>query len=275
MNFKSNVMNLNFSGDVGYLTFKDFEKYDFISHAYSTRLGGVSENEFRSMNLSFSCGDKSENVMKNYKIFCKALDLDINKVVRVKQVHNNYIETITEKDVDEEFKQEVLKTADGLITNVPGIVLSTRHADCPAIFMFDPILKVVGLAHAGWRGTVAKIAGSLLDTFKNHYGSDPKNIICALGPSIGKCCFEVGKDAFEEFQKMKIPDFDSCYEEKEKSCYIDLLEVNKKVLLQAGAEESNIFKSDVCTNCNHDLLFSHRASGGKRGNNAAFITIKK
>lgn len=275
MDFESNVMNLNFSGDVGYLTFKDLEKYEFLNHAYSTRLGGISKNEFESMNLSFSCGDESKDVMKNYEIFCNALGFDMSKIVRTKQVHENEIEIISKKDViDKKFEKEVLKTADGMVTNVPGVILSTRHADCLAIFMIDPILKVVGLAHAGWRGTVAKIAKSLLNAFVNHYGSNPKNIVCALGPGIGQCCFEVDENTFDEFKKMNPPDFDNCYIKKADKFNIDTLKVNKRLLTDSGVEAKNIFECDVCTCCNHDLLFSHRASKGKRGNNAAFIMIK-
>ncbi len=275
MDFKSNVMNLNFLGDIGYLTFKDLEKYNFLSHLYSTRLGGVSKNEFKSMNLSFSCGDESKSVMKNYEIFCDAFDFDMNKIVRTKQVHENEIEIISEKDViGKKFKEEVLKTADGMVTNVPGVILSTRHADCLAIFMIDPVLKVVGLAHAGWRGTVAKIAKSLLDTFVNHYGSNPKNIVCALGPGIGQCCFEVDKSTFEEFKKMNLSNLHDCYIQRADKFNIDTLKVNKQLLINSGIKAENIFECDICTCCNHDLLFSHRASKGKRGNNAAFIMIK-
>lgn len=274
MEFKSSAMNLKFSGEVGYLTFKDLEKYDFLNHLYSTRLGGVSKNEFKSMNLSLSCGDDPKNVIKNYEIFCSALDFDINKIVRIKQVHGNKIEIISEEDVKDGFEKEVTRTADGLVTNVPGIILSTRHADCLAIFMVDPVLKVVGLGHAGWRGTVARVAKSLVDAFINNYGSNPQNIVCALGPGIRKCCFEVGKDVFEEFKNMNLAGFDNFYIQNGDRFNIDTLKVNKEILIQCGVKEQNIFESDVCTDCNHDLLFSHRASGGKRGNNGAFIMIK-
>jgi len=276
MNFESDVMALNFEGNVGYLTFKDFKKYNFINHAYLTRLGGVSKNEFKSLNLSFSCGDDQTSVMKNYDILCNALNLNKDKIVRTKQVHKNKITVVSEKDIlDKNFKERVFKGSDGLITNIPGVILTTLHADCMALFMVDPVLKVVGLAHAGWRGTVSKIAKSLLEMFINNYGSNPENIVCALGPGIGMCCFEVDDGTFKEFKKIGISDFEKCYISKENKYYIDSIEVNKKILIESGVKSENIFKSDVCTCCHHDLLFSHRASGGKRGNNLAFITIKE
>ena len=274
MNFNSKVMNLKFSGDVGYLTFKNLEEYNFFEHAYSSRFGGVSKNEFESMNLTFSCGDDPKNVKKNYEIFCSALGFDINKVVRAKQVHKNKIEIVYQKDTMGGFKEEVARIADGLITNVPGIILSTRHADCLAIFMIDPILKVVALGHAGWRGTVANVAGTLFDVFVSHYGSNPNDIVCALGPGIGQCCFEVDENTFKEFKNMNLSGFENFYIQNGNKYNINTLKVNKQVLIERGVREQNIFESDICTGCNHDWLFSHRASGGKRGNNGAFIMIK-
>ena len=227
MEFYSNTMNLNFAGDVGYLTFKEFEKYKFIKHAFSTKLGGVSKNEFSTMNLSFTRGDNEEDVVKDYEIFSSALNFDINKIFRTSQVHGTNIKMITENDISENscLKTNVFEKTDGLITNLQGIVLQTFHADCPAIFMFDKVKKVVGVAHAGWRGTVAKVSESLLSAFLENYNSDKNNII------------------------------------------------NRQVLINAGLNKNNIFKSDVCTMCNKNLLFSHRATYGKRGNNSAFIKL--
>jgi YfiH family protein len=157
---------------------------------------------------------------------------------------------------------------DGLITNEPGISLATFHADCMAIYMIDPKKKVVGLAHAGWRGTVKNIAGKLAEKFLSEFGSSKEDIICALGPSIGQCCFEVSEDVAEKFRELGLIENYINAENK-----IDLGMVNKNLLLRFGLKEENIFLSDVCTMCNKDLLFSHRATAGKRGANAAFISI--
>ncbi len=276
MMFKSDTVNINFKDAVGYLTFKGFEKYDFMNHAFSTRVGGVSSNEFKSLNLSFSRGDDAKCVEENYKIFCSALKFDPSLMVRALQVHGNVIKKISGEDIkDKNFKSSVFPETDGFITNGPGIVLATFHADCPAIFMIDPVQKAVGLAHAGWRGTVKKIAVSLLDAFIADYNSSKDNILCALGPGIGKCCFEVSKSIVPEFEKLDIKNSYSVESENKYKINIDLLEVNRQIILKAGLPAKNIFKSDVCTVCNRDLLFSHRATNGKRGNNAAFISILK
>ena len=175
-----------------------------------------------------------------------------------------------------------VKGIDGLITNVLGVTLVTMHADCPAIFMFDPVKKVVGLAHAGWRGTVKKIASELVRAFVQNYNSSAKDLICAVGPGISKCCFETSKTILPKFEKLNLTG-NYIYEPNSKctdKVNIDLLEVNRRLLIQrlliqSGILTENIHISDVCTMCNHDLLFSYRFTNGKRGNNAAMICISK
>lgn len=273
MYLKSDTMNLRFVGDVGYLTFKRWEKYDFIRHCYSTRLGGVSENEFSTMNLGAVEFDSPENVEENYKIFCDALGYERNMMVNSHQVHGNKIKAITSSDIENNNLD--YEGIDGFVTDIPNVVLKTMHADCCPIYMLDPELKVVGLAHAGWRGTVAKIAEKLAEKFVVEFGSKKENIVCAVGPSIGKCCFEVGEDVQSEFKNLGLDiNFEPQKYNPEKY-KIDLKEVNKRILVNFGIPIENIIKSDVCTMCNKELLFSHRASHGKRGNNGAFISIKK
>ncbi len=267
-------MNINFKDALGYLTFKELEKYSFIKHAFSTRLGGVSKNEFKSLNLGFLCGDDEKCVEENYKIFCESLGFNLNLLVRTQQIHEIAIKKVSMNDITgKDFNKRVFENTDGLITNEPGIVLMTSHADCPAAFMLDPIKKIVGLAHAGWRGTVKKIASNLLEAFITNYGSSKEDVICALGPSIAKCCFEVSQSLLPEFEKLGIENSYTLKSKNDGKINIDLLEVNRKILMQAGLLSKNIFKSDVCTMCNHDLLFSHRFTNGRRGSNVAIISI--
>ena len=263
MIFKSQTMNINFKDAVSYLTFKDLEKYGFFKHAYSTRIGGVSENEFKSLNLGFSTKDSSEKVKKNFSIFCAAFGVSENKLAITSQIHEDEI-----KEVKNIGKFTVFDGVDGLVTNEPGVTLATFHADCLAVYMIDPEKKAVGLAHAGWRGTVKNIAGKLARKLESTYGCNKENLICALGPSIGSCCFEVSSDVTEIFRSLDIPE--TYLKDGNK---IDLPEVNRRLLLNEGLKDENIIKSDVCTMCFKDLLFSHRATGGKRGTNAAFISL--
>lgn len=273
MEFKSTEMNLNFSDSVGYLTFKALEKYDFVKHCFSTRLGGVSKNEFSSMNLSYGVNDIRENVDKNYDIFCDALGFSRENIVSSDQVHGNKIKIITENDVKN--RRFNYGGMDGFVTNVPNIVLKTSHADCCPVYMLDTINKVVGLAHAGWRGTVAKIAENLAGVFVSAFGSEKSDIVCALGPAIGGCCFDVFEDVWSKFEDLNLGIKFQKSEKSEGKVCIDLEEVNEKILVSFGIDAKNIYKSRVCTSCHSDVLFSHRASKGKRGNNAAFISILK
>lgn len=275
MKFQSQTMNINFKNAVGYLTFKNLEKFSFLKHCFSTRLGGVSRGQFKSMNLSYSQGDIAENVEENYKIFCEALDFNMEKLVLTSQIHGSEIKCVYENDIKSgTLNNRKFAGTDGLITDIKGVTLATFHADCPAIFMADGVKKVVGLAHAGWKGTVQEIAKKLVEKFVACYDSSPNDLVCALGPAIGQCCFEVSADILPEFEKLGLPKtYLKLSDKNSGKANIDLLEVNKQILLKEGVLKENIVKSDVCTKCNHDLLFSHRATNGKRGGSAAFISI--
>ena len=271
MKFVSKTMNLKFSGEVGYLTFKDWEKYDFINHCFSTRFGGVSKNEFSSMNFRLFGEETPENIEENYKIFCKALGYDRSRLVRSRQVHGDKIKVVKKEDVysgNLEFFG-----VDGFVTNVPSVVLKTSHADCCPVYMFDATKKAVGLAHAGWRGTVARISEKLALKFIECYGSEKSDLMCALGVSIGKCYFEVDEDVKKEFENLALGMQFECNENGKFN--IDMKETNKRILVNFGIPPQNIIKSDICSCCNKELLFSHRATHGKRGNNAAFISIRE
>lgn len=269
-------MNINFTNALCYLTFKELDKYDFIKHAYTTRLGGVSENEFKSLNLSFKSKDNRKRVDQNYNIFCDSMHINRTNLAVIDAVHENKICVVNKENMksgDEIFT--CFQKTDGLITNELGIGLVTTHADCCAIYMIDINKKIIGLAHAGWRGTVQNIAGKLAEKFLNHYHSSPDDIISALGPSIGRCCFEVEKSLLDNFYSLNIPTtyIHNC--ENSEKIKIDLPEVNKQLLLKTGLKDKNIFKSDICTVCNQELLFSHRATGGKRGTNIAYLSLIK
>lgn len=264
MVFESDIMNLNFKDALGYLTFKNLEKYSFLKHAYSTRIGGVSKNYYKSLNLGFENNDDLKCVEENYNIFCNVFDIDKSLLASTYQIHEDKIKKVEKKDLKGFTK---FKDTDALITNVKGITLATLHADCLPVYMIDVKNQVIGLAHAGWKGTYKNIAGKLAKEFVKSYNSNLNNIVCAIGPGIGECCFEVGNEVLEIFKSLDIPK-DYILGNK-----INLLKVNKNFLIKSGVKAQNIILSDVCTMCNKDILFSHRASNGKRGNNAAFISI--
>lgn len=275
MIFKSNKMNLNFNNAVAYLTFKDFEKYDFVKHAFSTRIGGVSKNEFASMNLSFNRGDPKENVIENYRRFCKAVELDFSSLVASSQNHGTYIREVNEKDKGIGiWREKDIKSVDGLVTDVKNVTLVTYYADCVPLFFIDPVNRVVGLAHSGWRGTLSMIGAKMIEKMNTSYNCDVSNIVVGIGPSIGPCCYEVDFNVASEFYQIKEFDVSECIKKMSNNKYmLNLWEINRKILLNSGILEKNIIVTDLCTSCNSDLLFSHRKTGGKRGGMAAMICI--
>ena len=275
MIFKSKNTDLNFVDGVGFLTFPSLSELGFVNHAFSTRIGGVSTGEFKSMNLNFKRGDDPEKVTENYKIFCKAAGFDYNTLVSSLQDHNTFVRCVTKDDCGIGiYREHDIQSVDALVTNEPDVTLVTHYADCTPLFFADPEKRVIALAHAGWRGTVAKIGEITVDTMVENYGCDPSDIIAVIGPAIGFCCYEVDTPVFEEFASFT--ELKPAYFTKtlgHGKYMIDLKEANRRMLLEAGLLSINITISDVCTKCNSGLLYSHRTSGGKRGGLVAMMKI--
>ena len=276
MKFSSNVMKLNNVNSVPYLTYNSLSEIDFINHAFSTRLGGVSTDEFTSMNLAFNRGDSPENVTENYKRFCKSAGFDYESLTASSQDHHTFVRAVTKENVGVGiYKPKDIESVDALITNEPGVTLVTYYADCTPLFFVDTKQKAIGLAHAGWRGTVGRIGDNVVKKMQSLYGSDPSDIKASIGPAISVCCYEVDKPCADNF--LALDELDSTkfvFPKGNGKFMIDLLETNRQILVHAGVKNENITVSDVCTNCNSELLWSHRATKGHRGTMSAFMCIK-
>lgn len=265
-------------GDVPVIKYRIFDAYPELMTGFSTRLGGVSKEHLASMNLSFSRGDDRENVMKNHEIFAERCGYDFEKLVFSDQVHDIQIKNVNREDAGKGItKESDIKGIDGLVTDVKGIPLITFYADCVPLYFYDPVKKVVALAHSGWRGTVKKIGAVMVKRMADDYGSNPSDIICAIGPSICRSCYEVSLDVAEEFKAAYSEDiYNRIIDVKENGKFqLDLQLACFYNFLSAGVKEEHIAMPDICTCCNSDVLFSHRASGGKRGNLAAVAMIRK
>lgn len=275
MIFKSKNTDLNFVDGVGFLTFPSLSELDFVNHAFSTRIGGVSTGEFKSMNLNFKRGDDPEKVTENYQIFCQAAGFDYRTLVSSSQDHNTNVRFVTKNDCGIGiFREHDMPSVDALITNEPDVTLVTHYADCTPLLFADPEKKVIALAHAGWRGTVGKIGEITVEAMQEKYGCDPTDIIAVVGPAIGQCCYEVDTPVYEQFASLT--ELKPAYFTKSLGhgkYLVDLKETNRRMLLEAGLLSINITISDVCTRCNSGLLYSHRASGGKRGGLIAMMRI--
>lgn len=272
----NNNVILNINNNVPFLTFSILSEIDFINHGFSTKLGGVSKGYLESMNLSFTNGDDSKNVLENYKRICKALGLQVNDLVLSDQVHNTEIRVVTEEDKGKGIiKQKDYAGIDGLITNVKSIPLVTFYADCVPLYLIDIKNHAIGLSHSGWKGTVSRMGKVTLEAMSENFGTKPEDVVTLVGPSICQDCYEVSEDvakAFqEEFTESQISSI--LYKKGNQKYQLNLWEANKQIFLDAGVKEENIHLSEVCTCCNSDLLFSHRATQGKRGLLAAFLMI--
>lgn len=265
----------NITEGVTYLTFPSLMK-EGVKHGFSTRLGGVSKGIFSSMNLSFTRGDNKDHVYENYKRMGKAIGFCQDDLVFSDQVHKTNIRIVTQEDKGKGIIKPInYSEIDGLVSNIPGIPLVTFYADCVPLFFYDPVMKVAALAHSGWKGTVSRIGEKMVNTMSESFSCKPSDIITVIGPSICKECYEISEEVAVEFQqeftKDQIDEF--LIDNHNGHYHLDLWKVNEIILREAGITAAHITTANLCTCCNCELLFSHRASKGKRGNLAAFITL--
>ncbi len=266
---------------VTYLNFPRLQEIDFIDHLFSTRLGGVSKGCYSEMNLSYTRGDEKEAVDENYRRIADVLGhgRTLDDFVLTFQTHTTNVMVVTEKDrgkgpaIARDYTD-----IDGLVTNVPGIILGTFHADCPPIYFVDPVHRAIGLSHSGWKGTKGNIAAATLAKMKENYGTEPSDCICAIGPSICGPCYEIGEDVATEFSEAftekELMDNSILVPYPNNKYRLYLWNAIKLCLMKAGVKEENISVTDVCTRCNPDLLFSHRVHHDERGNLCAFLSIR-
>ena len=264
-------------GAVPYLSFPMFRDTGLVTDGFSTRLGGVSEGCFSSLNLSFDRGDDRAAVAENFRRMGEALGVRCEDMVLSQQTHTTNIRIVTDEDRGKGITRERDYTdIDGLITNVPGICLVTTYADCVPLYFLDPVKKVIALSHSGWRGTVGKIGKKTVELMHDNFGSDPADILAAVGPSVCQDCYEVSADVIDRFKEV----FDRSvwdelfYEKPDGKYQLDLWKANEKIFLEAGIRKEHIAVTNVCTHCNSGILYSHRAMGDKRGNLCAFLALK-
>lgn len=268
-------ITLTQTNDLLYVQFTNLKKYeDLLTHCFTTRLGGVSQGECQSLNLSFNRNDSRENVIRNYRILSEALKVDFDKMVLSDQVHDNKIRFVGPEDAGKGLtKASDIKGFDGLTTNIPGIPLVTFYADCVPVLLLDPVKKAITAVHSGWKSTVKNISFEAVKLMQTLYGTDPADLQAAIGPSICGECFEVDSDVYTQF----INKFEWCNEftkYQNGKYYIALQPIIQRVLKDAGLLQQNITISEVCTRCNRDVFFSYRGDCRKTGSLAAIMMLK-
>ncbi|HAQ39672.1 MAG TPA: peptidoglycan editing factor PgeF [Clostridiales bacterium] len=267
------MYKLNEKQDFEYITFPLFDKYDNLLNCFTTRKGGVSQGSFESMNIGFKTGDIAENVKRNIEIMAEKVGIDVADIVGTSQTHTNNIKYVSEEHKGRIFSNSAFKEVDGIYTDRKNVALMSFHADCTPIFFYDPYKKVIGLAHAGWRGTLQNISGIMVRAFVKDFNSNPEDIITVIGPSLGQCCFEVDGDVAKLFLA-EDEGFKNYMEIKGPKYHFNLWQINKYLLMKEGIREENIEISGLCTKCHNDMFFSHRGQGGKRGLMAGILMIK-
>lgn len=272
---KSDVFNIYTKGSVTYMRFKMLEGIDYINHAVSTRHGGVSRKEgLKTLNLGFKTADAKENVIENYRRFCSAADFDVTKLVFAKQTHSDNVRIADYGDCGKGiFKKRDYTDVDAHITNLKNLPLVIHTADCVPVAFVDTVNRVIGNAHCGWRGTYNKLALKTLEKMKSTFGTNPKDVVAAIGPCICSSCYEVSKNLYYDF-KYKFDNGEGIICDGEKY-FLDLAYINRRMLTDAGVPESNIAVSDLCTCCNKKDLFSHRGLGLSRGLLSSVISLKE
>ena len=263
-------------GDVPIIKFNNLSKLDFVDHAFSTRLGGVSTGEYFSMNLTHTRNDIPACVDRNFEIIAQRLGVSTSDMVYAKQTHTTNVLAVDKSRAGMGVTRERnFDNIDGLITNEPGVVLVTSYADCVPVFFADPVAHAIGLSHSGWRGTVGNISKSTIELMCSEYGCKRDNIICFIGPSICRDCYEIGEDVAKEFATVYSDDKVLTKSEiTAGKYYLDLHRANYLNLINSGIPDKNIGITDICTCCNPDILYSHRASKGRRGGLCGFLWIK-
>lgn len=239
---------------------------DLIRHGFLSRVGGISEPPFSSLNFDTRDGDDIKNVEHNKTIAGRLFGFDASRVLTINQSHGNDALIIDKpvKDISGLSKT----SADAIITNQYGIAIGILTADCVPILLADPVKKLVSVVHAGWRGTAKRIVQKTIETMVKHFGSGKKEIVAAIGPSIGQCCYKVDEVVAKEFG-------DNGFINKEDDCWkLDLKKANLGQMVNSGILEKNISVEDFCTSCRNDLFFSYRADGKITGRQLNFVMLK-
>lgn len=244
------------------------------AHGFSTRHGGVSQGMWASLNLGVSRGDDPDHVRENYRRFFAAIGAKGERMAMNNQVHGSVVRTITTADLKSDPYEKAGADADALMTDIPGVSLVIFSADCIPVLFYDPVRKVVAAAHAGWRGTAAGIVTAVVERMRDVYGCRPADILAAVGPGIGPCCFETHEDVPNAIMaSVATPALEYIKIMENGKFSVNLKGINAKRLELAGLPADNIAVSGDCTSCLSDKYWSHRRMGTNRGSMAGIIEL--
>ncbi len=265
MKQKTENYHLHIDGDRQYLTFPRLDEFRDLRHAFTTRHGGVSSGFVSTWNFGEPDFDSEENILRNFEILAEVMGTTADKMVLTYQTHTVNIMKVTKDDAGRGVTRPWGYTdIDGLVTDEKDLTIVTTHADCNSVFFYDPVKKVIGLAHSGWKGTLGGISREMVDIMTGDYGCDLKDIIAGTGPALCRDCFEVDADVEEAFMAAD-PEYSQFIETRGVKYHIDLKAIIRHDLVKKGLKEENLMDMELCTKCEKDNFFSHRGHKGKRG----------
>ena len=249
------------------LQFNNLSEHEDIVHFSSTRIGGKSIGKLESLNLGYTVNDNPKNVTQNLESLAKSMGFDRNQMVSPKQTHSKNIGIVNSTN-------DIFPDTDALITNKPGICIFIRTADCVPILLYDPTNKALAAIHSGWKSTIQEISKHTIELMQNEFGTNPKDIVAGIGPSIGPEVYEVGPEVAEVFQEQfEVNHIVTAIENSDKYL-LNLWEVNKQILIKSGIPENKIEVAEMCTYSNSELFYSARRDGVKTGRLATGIMLK-
>lgn len=264
------------------------QRFEQLSVGFTTRHGGVGSVPYATLNCAYHVGDDPEVVLNNRRLVTRKLGYEAEAWTCGEQVHGKHVAVIKAEDRSRGLldRQSALQDTDGLVTNVPGVLLTSFYADCVPLYFYDPVQQAVGLAHAGWKGTVAGIAVSMVETMEREYGSRRQDIRAAIGPSIGDCCYEVDEAVMQHVRVWfdDSPVNDEYKDSASKKAYrsvdngktmLNLKECNRHIMMKAGILPDHIECTTWCTSCHPELFFSYRKENGVTGRMASWIGLEE
>jgi hypothetical protein len=239
-----------------------------LTQAIFSRRGGVSPPPWNSLNLGGTVGDDSVRVSENENKLLAAIGYSPNQLSQIRQVHSAHVDLVKKPGG----RNSVLVQGDAMITNTPGLLMLMRFADCVPILLFDPVKNVAGIAHAGWKGTLKEVASAAVKEMTKQFGTIPSDLLTGIGPSIGPDHYEIGKDVIEEVKSSFQNNWDQVLITGPDSVKLDLWKANEFYLRKAGVKHIEV--AEICTACDIEDWYSHRAENGKTGRFAAVIGLK-
>ncbi len=257
-------------GAVEYVEMEVLAALGFVEHAFCTRRGGESAGPFARLNAGFRGGEREEDVRRNLAIVGEAFAIPQERLVLMGQVHGDRIHVIDGAEPPPAY----VAACDGLITARPGVALGVKTADCVPLFFVDRVRRIIGAAHAGWRGTALGMAAKMVDAFVEDFASRPEDILAIVGPAVGPCCYQVDAPVHAALAAHAGVDrfLKPCRQEGR--WMLDLPLANRLQIGERGVPEANILSAGLCTACRQELFFSHRASGGQSGRQVNLLMLR-